>query len=54
VLVNRSGEPLMQALRRDTAQPGQAISAVLPPDALRASIKPEQLIALAGPAPARA
>lgn len=52
-LINRSGEPLMQPLRRDTAQAGNAVTAVLPAAEWRLPLKPEALIALAGAPPIR-
>ena len=50
-LLNKNGEPLMSPARRDTAQAGQAISAVLSMQDLKVRMIPAKLVLVGGPPP---
>lgn len=46
VLTNRHGEPMLEPVRRDTAVPAHAVTAVLPAKAVRVRLSPEKLTQL--------
>lgn len=50
-LMNKLGEPLMTPVKRDTSQPGLAISAVLAPSDLKLRMVPAKLVMVGGTAP---